>query len=297
MSRKTEDVNPRFVGLDGWSSADVVDAIYEGQLASLAATRAALPAISAAVEQVADRLGDDGRLVYVGAGTSGRLAVLDGVELAPTFNWPKERLAYCLAGGEKALVVSVEGAEDDAGDGARQIEALNVGASDVVIGVAASGRTPFTVGAVERARALGALTVGIANNKDAALLLASECPILIETGSEVVAGSTRMKAGTSQKVVLNMLSTAVMVRLGRIYQGYMVDMVISNDKLHDRAIRIVAELAACGQDEAKTALKMANNDIKEAVLIALGEDQAESQNLLSEAGGNLRRALSARASE
>lgn len=293
MSGKTEDVNPRFSDLDLWSTQDAVEAMYEGQLAAIAATRKALPQISAAADAAAAQLGTSGRLIYTGAGTSGRLAVLDGVELGPTFGWPAERLLYCLAGGEKALVRSVEGAEDNQQDGKEQVADLKVGASDVVIGVAASGRTPFTVATLQEANRLGALSVGISNNAESPLLKEARYPILAETGSELVAGSTRMKAGTAQKSILNMLSTAIMLRMGRIYKGYMIDMVVSNEKLEKRAICMVAEIAGVDMDKAAKSLKAASNNIREAVLLCLGKNLAESRAILEEHNGNLRAVLEA----
>lgn len=297
MTKTTEDVNPRFSGFETWSTRDGLDAIFEGQLTAVSAIRAALGDMTQAVDRMAERIGKTGRLIYVGAGTSGRLAVMDGVELGPTFGWPGERLSYCLAGGDGALLRSAEGAEDDVEDGRDQIRRLQLGAQDIVIGVAASGRTPFTVSALEEANRCGALTVGVANNGPSALLDVAACPILVETGSEVLAGSTRMKAGTAQKAVLNMLSTALMVRLGRVYKGYMVDMVVSNAKLADRAVRIVSEITGVDRATAAQALALTANRIKPAVLVALGESPEHSCLLLDQADGNLRDALVLRAQE
>ncbi len=236
----TEDADPRFAELDAWPLSFAIEAMWDGQMAAVAAVRAALPQITAATEAASERLASSGRLIYAGAGTSGRVAVQDGTELGPTFNWPPERLLYVLAGGDHAILNSVEGAEDDAEEGARQMDDAGVGADDVVIGVAASGRTPFTLALTQRARQRGALTIGLAGNAGSPLLEVSEYPILIETGSEVLAGSTRMKAGTAQKVALNLISTGLMIRLGRVYKGLMVDMQTSNIKLKARAARIVA---------------------------------------------------------
>src|SRR6185436_4427867 len=220
----TEDINPRYVDLDSWDTLAALRAFHEDQAAAVAAVAAALPAIAKAVDDAAPRLRSGGRLVYVGAGTSARIGVQDGAELFPTFNWPKEQVAFAIAGGERALLQAIENAEDSAADGAKRIEELGVGPNDVVIGLAASGNTPFTVGAVKAAKQRGAMTVGIASNPGSQLLTESDHPILIETGAEPIAGSTRLKAGTAQKVVLNLFSTMVMVRLGRVYAGMMVDM-------------------------------------------------------------------------
>ncbi|MEO7679486.1 MAG: N-acetylmuramic acid 6-phosphate etherase, partial [Sphingomonas sp.] len=215
----TESADPRFTDLDCWPSERAVEAMLEGQLAAIAAIHSQVAAIAAAADAAGARLRRGGRLVYAGAGTSGRIAVQDGVELAPTYNWPQDRLAFLMAGGMAALTHSVERAEDDADAGRAAITAHTICPDDVVIGVAASGRTPFTVAVIDAARGAGALTIGIANNAATPLLAAAEHAISIATGSEIVAGSTRMKAGTAQKAVLNMLSTTMMLRCGLIYRG------------------------------------------------------------------------------
>ena len=287
----TESFNARYLDLDTWPAEDMVEAMLEGQFAAVAAVRARSAALARAAEAAAARLGDQGRLVYVGAGTSGRLAVQDGVELGPTFGWPRERLVFALAGGMQALSASVEDAEDDAEAGAAAMRDAGLGPADVVVALAASGITPFTVAAVAEARRLGVLTIGMANNEGAPLLAAAEHPVCLDTGGEVVAGSTRMKAGTAQKVALNVLSTAIMVRLGRVYRGLMVDMRVSNRKLRARGARMVAEVAGCGQEEAAAALDRAGGGIKLASLLALGLEAAEAEALLAASRGNLRRAL------
>jgi N-acetylmuramic acid 6-phosphate etherase len=287
----TEDVDPRFTDLDAWPFAQAIEAMWDGQLSAIAAIRQALPAITAAAEAAAATLGDTGRLVYVGAGTSGRVAVQDGAELTPTFNWPPARTVFLMAGGEQALITSIEGAEDDAADGARRIDATGIRPSDVVIGVAASGTTPFTVAATRRATQRGAVTIGIANNADAPLLAASRFPILIETGSELIAGSTRMKAGTAQKAVLNLISTGIMLRFGKVYRGMMVNMRASNVKLQQRAERMVARLADCSTETAAAALVRAGGEIKLATLLAMGHPEERAEAQLVKASGNLRQAL------
>ena len=221
----TEDVSPRFHDLDAWPTAEAARALYEGQLAAVAAVQPALGAIAAASEAAAARLsGGTGRLVYVGAGTSGRIGVQDGAELAPTFDWPEARTLFLMAGGDGALLRAVENAEDSREQGAARVAAAGIGAGDVVVGLAASGATPFTVAALAEAGRREALTIGIGNNPDAPIFSACDRPILVETGTEVLAGSTRMKAGTAQKVVLNLFSTLVMIRLGRVFGGRLVDM-------------------------------------------------------------------------
>ena len=261
--------------------------MLEGQLAAVAAIHGQVRAIADAADAAGDRLRRGGRLVYVGAGTSGRIAVQDGVELFPTYNWPQERLVFLMAGGLDALTRSAERAEDDA-DGARaRIGAAAVGREDVVIGVAASGRTPFTVAAIAAARSAGALTIGISNNADTPLLSAAEHAIAIVTGSEIVAGSTRMKAGTAQKAVLNMLSTTTMLRCGLVYRGLMVNMRVSNDKLLQRGQAMIRDIANVSDEDAVAALEQAGLEIKPGVLIAMGADRDQADHLLREAHGDL----------
>lgn len=287
----TEQISPRFVDLDSWPTADILAAMYEGQLVAVAAVRPALAAIAAAVEDAARVLQRGGRLVYAGAGTSGRIGVQDGTELTPTFDWPPERLVFLMAGGFEALVHSVEGAEDSEEDGARAIAAAHIGSDDVVIGVAASGTTPYTIGALRAANEAGAVTVAIASNPDAPLLAIARHPVLVETGEEVIAGSTRMKAGTAQKIVLNLFSTALMVKLGRIYRGLMVHMRATNAKLRRRAEAIVREILGCSEVDAAQVVTEAGGDVKLAVLLGLGASAAHAAELLDRHSGNLRDAI------
>lgn len=287
----TEDVDPRFVDLDAWSPASAIEAMWEGQLAAVAAVGSALPAITAATHAATEALGDRGRLIYVGAGTSGRVAVQDGAELPPTFAWPPERLHFIIAGGDGALIASVEGAEDDVAAAVRQIDGVRPTPHDVVIAVAASGTTPFTVAALRQAGTYGIVTIGIANNPGTALLTSAKYPILVETGPEVIAGSTRMKAGTAQKVVLNLISTGIMLRSGRVFHGLMVNMQTTNTKLRHRAEVMIARIAGCAQAEAASALEQTEGDIKTATLLVLGYDKARADSLLARHQGNLRGVL------
>jgi N-acetylmuramic acid 6-phosphate etherase len=285
----TEDVDPRFVDLDAWSLPSAMEAMWEGQLAAVAAVGRALPAITAATHAATEALGDRGRLVYVGAGTSGRVAVQDGAELPPTFAWPPERLRFIIAGGESALIASVEGAEDDVADAVKQIDDVRLSPHDVVIAVAASGTTPFTVAALRQAGTYRTVTIGVANNPGTALLASAKYPVLVETGRELIAGSTRMKAGTAQKVVLNLISTGIMLQLGRVFRGMMVNMQTTNTKLKRRAELMVAQIAGCDQAQAACALEQAEGDIKLATLLVLGYDKAEAEGILASHKGNLRR--------
>jgi N-acetylmuramic acid 6-phosphate etherase len=287
----TESLDPRYLDLDLWPTQLAVEAMLEGQMAAIAAIHSQVGAIARAAEAAAGRLGKEGRLVFAGAGTSGRLAVQDGTELYPTYGWPMERLAFLMAGGLDALTEAQEGAEDDADAARAQVDALAVGASDVVIGVAASGRTPYTVAAIERARAAGALTIGIANNAGSLLLDKAEHTVSVVTGSEIVAGSTRMKAGTAQKAVLNLLSTAIMIRLGLTYQGRMVAMRISNAKLLQRGRGMVQDIAGVDADVAATALEAAGNEIRQGVAVAMGLPVDEARAQLEAHGGSLRDVL------
>ena len=288
---RTEQISPRYVELDSWSAAEMIAAMYEGQLAAAAAVRGALGAIAAAVEDAVPALQRGGRIVYAGAGTSGRIGVQDGTELPPTFDWPADRLVFAMAGGLDALVRSAEQAEDNEAAGAQAMADAKIGANDVVIGVAASGTTPFTIGALRAASAAGAVTIAVANNPGAPLFEVARHRILVDTGSEVIAGSTRMKAGTAQKIVLNLFSTAVMVKMGRVYRGLMVDMRARNAKLRRRAEAMVSEIVRCPEGDAARYLEQADGDVKTAVLLGLGLGRSEAAQLLQRHGGNLRSAI------
>jgi len=288
---RTEQISPRYVDLDSWSAAEMIAAMYEGQLAAAASVRGALAAIAAAVDDAVPALQRGGRIVYAGAGTSGRIGVQDGTELPPTFDWPADRLVFAMAGGLDALVRSTEQAEDNEDAGAQAMADATIGPNDVVIGIAASGTTPFTIGALRAASALGAVTIAVTNNHGAPLFDVARHRILAETGSEVIAGSTRMKAGTAQKIVLNLFSTAVMVKMGRVYRGLMVDMRARNAKLRRRAEAIVAEILRCPEADAARHLRQANGDVKTAVLVGLGLGVNEAARLLQRHGGNLRSAI------
>ena len=287
----TETVSPRYYDLDAWTPLEALQAMWEGQMSAVAAVRPALPILAEAADKAARRLGAEGRLVYVGAGTSGRIGVQDGVELTPTFNWPWERVAYAMAGGDKALLRSGENAEDDVEAGAAAMREFKLSDCDIVIGVAASGGTPYTVSAIKTARQAGALTLGVASNPDSALLAAAEYPVLVETGVEVVAGSTRMKAGTAQKVVLNLFSTLVMVRLGRVYRGMMVDMRATNAKLRLRGERMVQRIVGCDPQAARAAFEASGGEVKVALLVANDVEPGRARSILARNNGNIRQAL------
>ena len=287
----TERASPRYSDIDAWAPVDVAEAMIEGQFTAVAAVRAARFAILEAALAAAERLRKAGRLVYVGAGTSGRLAVQDGAELVPTFSWPQERLLLLIAGGRSALLRSVEGAEDEVDQAARLVQQHDIGADDVVIAVAASGTTPFTVTCLNEAKRRGALTIGVANNRDTPILKEADHAIWLDTGAEPIAGSTRMKAGTAQRITLNVFSSVVMILLGRVYDGLMVDLQAVNQKLVRRSESILTRLTGRSGDQAREALHRANGNVKLAVLLLHGCDVKEATDVLSRAGGQLRAAL------
>jgi len=253
--------------------------------------RAARATISEAVAAMEARLGERGRLIYAGAGTSGRLAVQDGAELMPTFNWPPERLLLLIAGGREALLQAVEGAEDEMAKATELVERHAVGRSDVVIAVAASGTTPFTLTCLREAKRRGALAVGIANNRGTPILDEADHPIFLDTGPEPIAGSTRMNAGTAQRIALNLLSSLLMIRLGRVYKGLMVDVQASNAKLARRREAIVRGLTGRSRGEVRDALVRAGGSVKLAVLLLDGCGLEEARTALERAGGRLGAAI------
>ena len=287
----TESISPRFRDLECWPPAQVLLAMWEGQLAAVAAVRAALPALESAAEAALPRLASGGRLVYAGAGTSGRIGVQDGAELPPTFDWPEHRLVLLMAGGAAAFTRSVENAEDDCAAAQRDVAVHEIGPDDVVIGIAASGSTPYTTTIITESASRGALTIGIANSPGGALLAAAARPILVETGPETIAGSTRMQAGTAQKIVLNLFSSLVMVRLGRVHRGLMVDMNARNAKLRRRALRMLQDLTGEDENTVRAALDQAGGRVKTAVLVLRGLDRATADSLLEAHAGHLHAAL------
>jgi N-acetylmuramic acid 6-phosphate etherase len=284
----TEHPSPRFADIDVWEPGEVLEAMIGGQFAAVAAVRAALPSIERAALAMELRLRGAGRLIYAGAGTSGRLAVQDGAELMPTFGWPRDRLVLWLAGGGAAMMQAVEGAEDQVG---REVDLGGVGAEDVMVAVAASGTTPFTLSCLREAKRHGALTIGIANNAATPLLSDADHGILLDTGAEPIAGSTRMNAGTAQRITLSLLSTLVMIRLGHVYRGLMVDVQAANSKLVRRKLAMLQHLTGCGEAEVAEALKRAGGNVKLAVLLLKGCSLDTARRSLERAGGALRLAI------
>ena len=287
----TEEPSSRYSGIDLWQADEIVDAMIEAQFAAVGAAWAARSALQQAAIAMEARLRFRGRLVYAGAGTSGRLAVQDGAELMPTFSWPEARLVLLMAGGGEALLRAVEGAEDEASRARRLLRRHVIDRNDVLIAVAASGTTPFTLACLREAKARGALTIGIANNPGAPLLAESEHPILLNTGAEPIAGSTRLKAGTAQKIALNVLSSVLMILLGRVYQGLMVDVQATNRKLVQRSEEMLVRLTACSHEAARDALRRASGSVKLAVLLLNGCSVDDGIRLIEEANGRLRVAL------
>jgi N-acetylmuramic acid 6-phosphate etherase len=287
----TETFDPRYRGLDTWNDSEILNALLDGQVRAIRAVKPALPAIAAAARAIAERINSNGRIVYAGAGSAGRQAALDGMELGATFSWPADRIAFVLAEGVE-LNPGAKGTDEDDTQHARAVLSdLALAESDCMIAVAASGTTPFTLVAAEMARTAGALVVAIANNANAPLLGHADHAILLDTGPEVIAGSTRMNAGTAQKATLGLLSSLVMTRLGHVHDGLMVSMRADCAKLETRAARIVAEIAGVSLDSAAAALQASGSKIKPAVLIARGKPAEEANAMLVQAGGNLRVAL------
>jgi len=274
------------------STEELVRLINAEDATVAAAVAREAPAIAAAIEVIAERMARGGRLVYVGAGTSGRLGVLDAAECPPTFNADPGQVVGLIAGGREALARAVEGAEDSAEAGAADLRAIGLGADDAVVGIAASGRTPYVLGALDHARSVGAATIAFACNAQAETRHHADLGILPEVGPEVLTGSTRMKAGTATKMVLNMLSTGAMVRLGKTWGNLMVDVQATNEKLVERSIRIVQAITGCSRDDAVTALESCGGDVKTAIVAQHRDlDREQARRLLDAAGGHLRQAL------
>jgi len=290
----TETASSRYATLEDWSTGDLVAGILEGQFYAIGAVQGASRELARAIDLASERLAAGGRLVYMGAGTSGRISTQDAAELTPTFNWPAERAVSLMAGGAGAFTRAKEGAEDDEVAAVADLDRISVSANDVVIGVAASGRTPYVIAGLAHARKIGALTIGIYNNRGGRVGEACELPILIATGPEILAGSTRMKAGTAQKAALNCISTGVMIRLGFVYRGKMVEMLPTNAKLRERGALMVADLTGEALETATRAFNDAGQSVKLAVvMLSLGKNRAEAEAALAAVGGNLRKALTA----
>jgi N-acetylmuramic acid 6-phosphate etherase len=288
--RKTESELPESSGIDTWNDADILGAFVAGQERAIAAVKAAIPQISKAANAVAACLAGDGRLFYAGAGTSIRIGVQDGSELPATFGMAEDRIVYLIAGSRAAMFETLADAEDDAEEGHRAASVCKAG--DAVIVIAASGSTPYTIAVAKRARELGASVIAVVNNPTSALAAAADIEVFLDSGPEVIMGSTRMGAGTAQKAALNLLSTLTHIKLGAVHDGMMVNVRADNLKLKARARGIVSRIAKANEKDAAAALEISKGEVKPAVLICVGAKSLDAaQKLLVETKGNLRLAL------
>lgn len=288
----TEQANPRTTAIDTLATVEILRLINEEDKLVAEAVGREIERIAAATDAIVDCLRQGGRLFYVGTGTSGRLGVLDAAECPPTFGVPPDLVQAIIAGGYEACYRAVEAAEDDAGEGARAIAERGVTSRDAVVGLSASGRTPFTIGALRAARSLGAITIAIACNPNPEIARVADLTITPIVGPEVIAGSTRMKAGTAQKLVLNMISTTVMIRLGYTYGNLMSNLQLKNEKLRRRAVTILVGQTGLKEDDARRLLAETGWDLKTALVMATAQvTQADAQRALEKAGYSVKRAL------
>jgi N-acetylmuramic acid 6-phosphate etherase len=288
----SEERNPNTMEIDLLPTVEVLRVINREDSSVPDAVEKVIAEIARAVDRIVDAFGEGGRLIYLGAGTSGRLGVLDAAECPPTFSVPADMVVGLIAGGAEALSKATEGAEDDAEAGVRALKDIGLTRRDVVVGIAVSGRTPYVVGGLTYAKTLGATTVALSCNRDAAIAQVADISILPVVGPEVLTGSTRLKSGTAQKLVLNMLTTASMIRSGKCYQNLMVDLKPTNMKLVARAERIVTQATGCTAEQAQEALKRTGNDVKLAILITVtGMSLSRAKTALQSAGGFLRKAI------
>lgn len=288
----SEERNPDTMDIDLMSTADILATINREDRTVAEAVGRVIPDIARAVDAIVSTFERGGRLVYAGAGTSGRLGVLDASECPPTFGVPYGMVVGLIAGGPDALMHAAEGAEDRVSQGATDLDSIGFSSRDIVVGIAVSGRTPYVIGALEHAKTLGATALALTCNPASTIAAMSDIAISPVVGPEVLTGSTRLKSGTAQKLVLNMLTTASMIRIGKSYRNLMVDLVASNDKLLARAVRIVMQATDCSEDEAEHGLETTGNDVKLAILVILtGKSVAEAEAALVSSGGFLRRAI------
>lgn len=270
----TEVIDPRFANIDSLAIFDLLRLFNENDRSVADSVGKVLPIIAEVIKETSSRMSQGGRLIYVGAGTSGRLGVLDASECIPTFSIQDGVVIALIAGGDQALRKGIEGAEDEREGALLELKSLGLSAKDVLIGIAASGRTPYVIGALEFARSIGALSVALTCNVNSEMSQYSDFAIEVDSGPEILAGSTRLKAGTAQKLVLNMISTATMINLGKTFGNLMVDLQVTNQKLHDRAIRIIQAATQCDKPEAERALEEANKEVKVAIVMLLLEISA-----------------------
>ena len=262
---KTEMRNPSTTHIDRMSTAEMLECIQKENENAVRAVREALGSIEIACDVIAEKLSQGGRLIYIGAGTSGRIGVLDASECPPTFGVPKEMVIGIIAGGEKCMFQAAEGAEDNYQNGIKDLKDRNLAPNDVVVGISAAGNAQYIIGALDYANELGCETVGITSNENTLITKCAKIPIITDTGAEVITGSTRMKAGTAQKIVLNMLSSVAMIKLGKVYENMMINLRPTNDKLTKRMIRIVTEITGVCEDRAAKLLMESNWSIRDAI--------------------------------
>lgn len=292
-SLTTERRNERSKRIHQAETIDMLKIMNDEDKTVAEAVQQVLPDVKTAVDYAVGSLKKGGRIIYIGAGTSGRLGVLDAAECPPTFSISPESVIGIMAGGEKALYQAVEGAEDHEAIGRRDLEAVNLSNNDTVIGIAASGRTPYVLGALKYAKETGAKTVSLTCNENSAISQAADHSIEVVVGPEVIAGSTRMKAATAHKMILNMISTAAMIKMGKVYENLMVDVKVSNDKLKERAIRIIQTVTGVPKETAAQALEKSNNQVKTAIImVKTNEDAAAAEKLLEKSEGDIEKALS-----
>lgn len=291
---KTEQVDPRHSNLDALSPRELLTAINAADAEVSGAVARELETIERALVAIVERMKQGGRIIYIGAGTSGRLGVLDASECGPTFSVGSDLVIGLIAGGDTALRNPVEGAEDSKSDAVSQLKKIDLGAMDSLIGIAASGRTPYVIGGLEYAKEVGALAISLACNKNAEISKVADIKIEIDTGAEVLSGSTRMKAGTAQKLVLNMISTGAMVLIGKTFGNLMVDLQVTNVKLRDRALRIIRSATGCTIERASELLTESGDQVKVAIIMELlGADRSSAEAALTRSGGRIRGAIQA----
>ncbi|MBC5637642.1 N-acetylmuramic acid 6-phosphate etherase [Ornithinibacillus sp. BX22] len=288
----TEMRNENSMTIDNMSTSEILSVINKEDLKVALAVQQVLPDIEMAVERIYQALKNGGRLFYVGAGTSGRLGILDAVECPPTYSTPPELVQAVMAGGAKAIEKAVEGAEDSEELGANDLAERELTELDIVVGIAASGRTPYVAGALKYAQKIGAATVSLTSNKQAVISQFADVKIEVETGPEVITGSTRMKAATAHKLILNMLTTTTMIKIGKVYENLMVDVKVSNQKLRERAINIVSTITGASYEKAKGTLTQSNNEVKPAiVMIKANTTLDEAKRAIQQANGFVRKAI------
>lgn len=288
----TEMRNENSMTIDNMSTSEILSVINNEDLKVAVAVQQVLPDIEMAVERIYQSLKNGGRLFYVGAGTSGRLGILDAVECPPTYSTPPDLVQAVMAGGSKAIEKAVEGAEDSEELGANDLAERELTEIDVVVGIAASGRTPYVAGALKYAQKIGAASISLTSNKHAVISQFADVKIEVETGPEVITGSTRMKAATAHKLILNMLTTTTMIKIGKVYENLMVDVKVSNHKLRERAINIVSTITGASYEKAEETLTKSNNEVKPAiVMIKANTSLNEAKKAIQQANGFVRKAI------